>query len=81
MHLDETGWHSVHDKAAALEHSFLGSGVSGFFRNRFGQHVDGSRDEPEMGGRTHFTVQLARDLWKFFCIIKVIICSTVATLR
>jgi len=23
---------------------------------RFGQHVDGSRDEPEMGGRTHFTV-------------------------
>ena len=23
---------------------------------RFGQHVDGSRDEPELGGRTHFTV-------------------------
>lgn len=23
---------------------------------RFGQHVDGSRNEPEMGGRTHFTV-------------------------
>jgi len=23
---------------------------------RFGQHVDGSRDEPDMGGRTHFTV-------------------------
>jgi len=23
---------------------------------RFGQHVDGSRDEPEMGGCTHFTV-------------------------
>jgi len=23
---------------------------------RFGQHVDGSREEPEMGGRTHFTV-------------------------
>jgi hypothetical protein len=23
---------------------------------RFGQHVDGSRDEPELGGRSHFTV-------------------------
>lgn len=23
---------------------------------RFGQHVDGSRDEPSLGGRTHFTV-------------------------
>jgi len=23
---------------------------------RFGQHVDGSRNEPDMGGRTHFTV-------------------------
>jgi hypothetical protein len=23
---------------------------------RFGQHVDGSRDEPTLGGRTHFTV-------------------------
>ncbi len=30
---------------------------SGYVKGqRFGQHVDGSRDEPELGGRTHFTV-------------------------
>ena len=32
--------------------------------HRFGQHVDGSRDEPELGGRTHFTVKLG-SVWYF----------------
>ena len=31
--------------------------IKGYVKGqRFGQHVDGSRDEPELGGRTHFTV-------------------------